>query len=214
MIQPPNAFKSFKDGLRAIALSWRDDPMRPVTTPEVRAHWNDLINAWCDCVDIPLPIRKSGNRGLLYKHPTGRSYVLSDNSPAHWAFMGCFSGAMPTLHEVREQMESGVFPFSFARSRSEKSALATGEQLSYGGFLGSSRYGQVNKFPDGKQYKLCHLKPVGLKARGEVQDFSLDELKDHVRRLMNPSNMIVVPLEYAGVGECAAFLEPFMEHIP
>jgi hypothetical protein len=210
-VEPERTYPTFEEGLRSMALSWKADPTRPTTTNEARAHWRNLIEEWCASEDLPLPIRKTGHRGILFKHPSGRSYVLSDNSPAHWAFMGCVSGATPTLSDVKDQMDRGVFPFCFARSRAERDLIESGEHASFGGFLGASHYGQVNRFPDGQAYKLCHLRPVGLKARGEVKDFSLDDLKSHVRRFLDPSNMLAVPLRYSGVGECAAFLDQFIE---
>jgi hypothetical protein len=42
-----------------------------------------------------------------------------------------------------------------------------------------------------------------------VRDLPVGVLEAHIRLLLDPANMIVVPLEYAGVGECEAFLDVF-----
>lgn len=200
---------TFEDSLRKLGESWRENASRPKLTPQAVGHWQTLIELWCNDETVPLPIRKGSARGLMHTHPSGRRYVPCDNSPAHWAYMGCHAECLPNLAEVLDQMKSGRFPFAFARARSEKALIDQGTHEAFGGFLGSSAYGQVNRFPDGRQYKLCHIEPVGLKSRGEISDIPIEDLIRHVRLLLDPSNMLLVPLPYAGVGECAAFLDAF-----
>jgi hypothetical protein len=124
--------------------------------------------------------------------------------------MGCCAGERPSLEDVRAQLAGGELPLAMARARSEKALIDAGTHISCGGFISKSKYGQVNKFTDGRAYKLCHLKAVGLGSRGEVEDFHEADLRDHMLRLLKPSNMVVVPLRYAGVGECQAFLDAFL----
>ena len=88
--------------------------------------------------------------------------------------------------------------------------LSAGTHTSCGGFIGKSKYGQVNKFTDGRAYKLCHLEGVGLGSRGEVEEFEEMTPREHMQRPLDPSNMILVPLRYSGVGECQAFVDALM----
>src|SRR5262249_48770305 len=159
---------------------------------------------------MPILVRKGGHRAIEGKLASGRKFSRCDNSPAHWAFMGCCADERPTLEEVARQLADGELPLAMARARSEKLLIEAGTHVAIRGFISRSRYGQVNKFTDGKAYKLCHLKPVGLGSRGEVEEFGEASLLAHMRLLLDPRNMIVVPLQYAGVGECQAFLDAFL----
>lgn len=199
---------AFEEGLIQLAQSWFNDPSRPVLTIQDRSYWKELILEWCEDPTMPLPVRKTGNRGFLLDHPEGRGYFLCDNSPAHWAFRGCYQHFRPSLEEVRRQIEHGKFPVKMAPTRDESKLKLEGA-LQYGGMSGGSEYGKMNPFLDGRSYKLCHLDSVGLGSRGEVASFTIQDLKRHVMKLLDPSNMILVPLQYGGVGECKAFLDVF-----
>ena len=200
---------SFDVALGEMGEFWRDSPLRPRPTIEALTYWSALVDEWVADESMPLLIRKGSLKTLRCVHPKGRTFVRCDNSPAHWAFMGAFRDARPSLADVREQLTLGHVPMALARTREESKRIADGLDEAMGGHLGQSRYGQVNKFPGGMAYKLCHLEGIGIKARGDVQDLPVTTLQSHMRRFLDPLNMIVVPLEYAGVGECAAFLAPF-----
>ncbi len=200
----------FEGPLSEMGILWRDDPSRPEPTPEARSFWSALVDEWCANEEMPLLVRKSGPRAVIERLPSGRPFVRCDNSPAHWSFMGCCAGQTPSLIEVFRQLAEGELPITMARARTEKALIESGSHTAYGGFISKSKYGQVNKFTDGKSYKLCHIRPVGLGGRGEVEQFDEISLKDHMRRLLDPNNMIVVPLRYSGVGECQAFLNAFL----
>ncbi len=201
----------FEGPLSEMGRQWQRDPTRPRPTEEAMVHWSELVDEWCEDRDLPLLIRKGGHRAILGVLPSGRSFARCDNSPAHWAFMGCCAGVLPTIGEVKDQLVKGELPLAMARTRPEKSLIEAGTHIPVGGFISKSKYGQVNKFTDGRAYKLCHLEAVGLGSRGEVEDFEESLLRKHMKLLLSPSNMIVVPLEYAGVGECKAFLQAFIE---
>jgi hypothetical protein len=204
------AVEIFEEPLAQMGRLWREDPSRPRPSEPSLDYWRSLVAEWCERMDLPLLVRKGGHRGILGKLPSGRKFVRCDNSPAHWAFMGCCAGEHPTLDEVSCQITSGQLPVAMARTRAEKLLVEAGSHTAWGGFISRSKYGQVNRFTDGRAYKLCHLKPVGLGSRGEVEEFEEAALKEHMRLLLDPSNMIVVPLRYAGVGECQAFLDAFI----
>jgi len=200
----------FEKPLTEMGILWRDDPSRPEPSTEAKAFWSGLVAGWCAHDEMPLLVRKGGPRGVIEKLPSGRPFVRCDNSPAHWAFMGCYADQRPSLTEVFRQLAEGELPILMARARTEKALIEAGSHTAYGGFTSKSKYGQVNKFTDGKSYKLCHIRPVGLGGRGEVEEFDEISLKDHMMRLLDPTNMIVVPLRYSGVGECQAFLDAFL----
>jgi hypothetical protein len=201
----------FDAPLRLLGSYWALDPARPRPEQNALDHWSALVDEWIAEPSLPLLVRKGGDRGVLRTHASGRTFTCCDNSPAHWAFMGAIQGELPCLADVAEQLRNGELPTTFARARREAGLLNNGECEPCGGFLAKSRYGQVNRFPDGSQYKLCHIKSVGIGARGEVQDLDIQSLKRHMRLLLDPANMMVVPLEYSGVGECRAFLDAFSQ---
>lgn len=201
----------FEVALEQLGRAWQCDPRRPHPSPESLTYWSALISDWCADPQMPLLVRKGSTRAVKRVHRSGRVVIPCDNSPAHWAFLGCYKGAEPTLADVLEQLQSGTLPLAMARSREEKALVDVGEVEAVGGFIAKSAYGQVNRFPDGKQYKLCHLEGIGLRVRGTAE--SLDEmiLRRHMRQFLDPTNMIVVPKRYSGIGECPPFLRPFLK---
>lgn len=177
------------DKLREVGRLWAASKYRPRIQPEVKRHWDDLIDAWAES-DLPLVVRKSsGLRGGTVAHSGGRSIIAADNSPAQWAFMRAFQGLTYSLDEVRDELESGRIPFAFATKRSEKS------QMRYKGTL--SAKDNLNK----RRWKLCHIDGVGLRSATLLGDFDIELLVNHFRLLLKPSNHFLVPLSWAGLGE-------------
>src|SRR3989442_15389768 len=86
--------------LTELGQVWARAPDRPRIPTEVKQSWDQLLSAWIDS-DLPLVIRKSGGvRGAEIVHKTGRRLVVSDNSPAQWAFARAFSSTI-TLVPIR-----------------------------------------------------------------------------------------------------------------
>lgn len=175
--------------LREVARLWAFSDHRPRIEFEVERHWDQLIEAWAHS-DLPLVVRKGGGlRGGMVTHPAGRAIVLADNSPAHWAFTRAFQGLTYSLDDVKVQMEGHKIPFAYATKRSDKAGMR------YTGTLSAAD--SLNK----RGWKLCHLKPVGLKSAMPIEQSKIDVLINHFQLLMKPSNHFLVPLTWAGFGE-------------
>ena len=202
----------FESALVALGQSWKNNPERPKPRQQSVDYWSDLIHLWSEDSSLPILVRKGSLRALKKFHRNGRTVISCDNSPAHWAFLGCFGDFTPTLEDIEHQLESGQLPITMARNRAEKALIEAGDFEPIGGYINKSIYGQVNRFPNNKQYKLCHLDRVGINVRGEAETLEEEVLKSHMKRFLDPTNMIIVPIRYSGIGECESFLAPFREN--
>ncbi|HNC85082.1 MAG TPA: hypothetical protein PK999_18665, partial [Nitrospira sp.] len=61
--------------------------------------------------------------------------------------------------------------------------------------------------PNKLGWKVCHIEPVGLHGRASITERPILELQGHFRRLLSPSNMFLVPLILAGLGEIPHFIK-------
>lgn len=201
----------FEEALATLAADWLASPERPKLAPDCIAHWNTLIEQWILAEDLPLLVRKGSVKGIARRHKSGREVIQCDNSPAHWSFMGCFAGSTPSLDDVRDQLARKTLPITMARSRDIARHLDD-ESYEVGGFLGYGEYGTPLKFGDGYSYKLCHIDGVGIGKKGSPESLDIQLLEDHMRRLLRPDNMFLIPQRYAGLGECEAFVQVFRQH--
>jgi hypothetical protein len=128
-------------------------------------------------------------------HKLGRELIISDNSPAQWAFSQAYTGKMPDLSEIRQMLANDVIPFSYVTKAAEKT------QMKYRCTLAGCD--NVNK----SGWKLCHIEAVGLSTRVPPADVPLEKLLEHFRMLMSPSNHFLVPLRWAGLGEVPEFIQ-------
>jgi len=200
---------NFDEHLRVLGQYWRCSDRRPTPRDDALRHWSALVRQWSLDASMPLLVRKGSLRNIRTIHSSGRTLVVCDNSPAQWAFKGCFLGDLPSLEDVRHQLEGGQVPIAFAPARNESAHVSAGLGAFFGGYISKSKYGNVNKFPDGNAYKLCHIEGIGIRTKGEAQTLDLPTLQQHMQIFLDPANMFVIPLRYAGVGECAAFISAF-----
>ncbi|MGH9698121.1 MAG: hypothetical protein ACRD5R_04615 [Candidatus Acidiferrales bacterium] len=186
--------------LRDVGRLWAASKYRPRVQANIRQRWDELIDTWADS-DLPLVVRKSsGVRGGTITHSGGRTIILADNSPAQWAFMRAFQGFAYSLDEIEAQLENDKVPFAFATKRSEKL------QMIYTGTLSAAD--NLNK----RGWKLCHMDGVGLRSARKLEDFSLELLVNHFRRLLKPSNHFLVPLAWAGLGELPEVIDEIRKY--
>jgi hypothetical protein len=198
--QPPS---SIREGLAASATAWALDPLRPRIQPSVLAKWEVLLSEWTDDSNLPLFIRKfKDNRGHRITHGSGRVLVPTDNSPAHWSISLAFDGRCPSLGEVMTMLENDEIPVAMAISRAEKDGAryrCTRQTLSGPNELG---------------WKVAHIEDVGLGYTGVLRDVALPVLAAHHKRFLSPTNIFLVPKEYAGVAETPEFIRAFRELQP
>jgi len=183
---------------RELGKQWAESSSRPRLSRAMREHWDALIDAWAKDPEMPLTVRKMGGvRGAVIIHQgSGREVILSDNSPAQWAFSCALKGYLYSLADLKNQIKVDQIPFPFATKRSEKSAMK------YRATLASCSV-DLNK----KGWKLCHIAPVGLKTKVLVQSLPIDQLQSHLRLLLKPSNHFLVPKRWSGLGEIPEVIE-------
>lgn len=152
-------------------------------------YWDEMLREWARSEELPLLIRKHrGNRGQALMHQNGRTLVPCDNSAAHWSFTLAMHGVRPTLRDIGRWLRNDEIPVMMIRKVTEKASdfqcqLSAKHSLSDRG------------------WKLAHIRSIGLRSRGKIEDQSLDRLQCHFREFMAPSNMFLVPKEWAGIGE-------------
>jgi hypothetical protein len=181
--------------VRELGRIWAASELRPRLNAEIKNHWDSLIQAWAGS-DLPLAVRKSGRiRGGISNHLSGRKIVLTDNSPAQWAFSRAFSGLKYSIDDIRELFQRDEIPFAYATKRSEKDKMV---------FKCTLRdRDNVNKYG----WKLCHIDDVGLSTSTRPEQLPLDTLIRHFCLLLMPSNHFLVPLTWAGFGELPEIID-------
>lgn len=194
----PPELAAFVEGF---GKAWAASALRPRPNDAALSHWAKLVEAWATAGDMPLFVRKhANNRGSVVAHPSGRSLVPTDNSPAHWAYVLASSGECPTLDDIRSMLASDSIPVVMIQKGVEK-PLAR-----YHCFL--RKEFNVNEFG----WKLAHVKPVGLNNRTALADLPIERLQDHFRLFMSPANMFVVPSAWSGLAEVESVINAVASH--
>jgi len=176
-ICPPRLPTEFRAPLLAFASAWAASPLRPRVQHEVAHAWEVLLHEWIHTPALPIFVRKdAARRGPALTHSSGRTLVPCDNSPAVWAFTLALEGNCPTLAEVAVLAANGGIPVELTKLGRFKAFYKAG-------------------------WKLAHVDGVGLRTRTPLEEVPLDTLKEHLRRLLSPSNHFAVPKVWAGLGE-------------
>ena len=197
---PEQAPSSLADSLVRAAKGWAVDPARPRIEPAVSRHWDALLDEWVAAPDLPLFVRKyKDNRGHELRHSSGRIVVPTDNSPAHWSVVSAHLGLLMTLDDVRALLAADQIPVAMAFSRVEKEAAR----------YRCTRSSIPN--PNALGWKVAHIDDVGLGYTGNVIEVSISALAAHHKRFLAPSNIFLVPKDYAGVAETPEFITAFRE---
>ncbi len=197
----------FDKALEYLGTFWLKNASRPTPDPLFVKKWSELVAEWSTDQNMPLLIRKSPT-GVSRVHKCGRQIVFCDNSPAQWAFLGCLKGELPGKDEIRKQLDNGELPTAMVCRKADDPLFADKQCTPLGGSTKASSYGFTSNI-DGKSYRLCHLDQVRLGYVKNVLECPCDLLEAHMRRFLDPANMLTVPINYSGVGECAAFLNVF-----
>jgi len=198
---PARTPESIAQGLAQAARAWAADPVRPRVAPDVLRHWDALLDAWVAADDLPLYVRKaSENRGHALKHVSGRIIVPTDNSPAHWSCVVAHQGGKPSLDEIRELIAVDCIPVAMVFKKTEKE----------GAIYRCSRSPVPN--PNTLGWKVAHIDDVGLGYGGPIVEITLPSLAAHHKRFLSPSNIFLVPKDYAGAAETPDFISAFREN--
>jgi hypothetical protein len=175
-------------------MEWPD---RPRIDPGVESHWNQLIQDWITDRTIPLIVRKSSHEKVCYwvDHPE-RRIAPSDNSPAHWVAIQCFNGTKPSIEEIRAAMTAGQIPMTMVLSKVE---IARNPPFP----VPLARLAHAGK----NGWYLAHRKPVATGIPARLEDAKIEAVVEHFRRLMSPSNFILIPKQIAGMSDLDFFFE-------
>ncbi len=177
-----------------------DSPVARGSSLDVAEQWEGLVAAWVEDPALPLLVRKAALKGAAVPHAaSGRELLHVDNSPANWSLASALLGRRPTLHEVRAGLRAGAILIAMVKLN------VVDERSTYRGLLRASMDPPNLNTP---RLKVCHVLPVGTSDRTAAK-MPLDTLKEDTRRLLNPSNMFVVPKAYAGLGEVPEFIMVF-----
>ena len=142
------------------------------------------------------------NRGHALVHVgTGRTLVPTDNSPAHWSMSLALCGTCPSLDEIREHLATNRIPVAMVIRAAEK----------LGAKYTCTR--QSTRGPNDMGWKVAHVENVGIGYADAVTLLPWAVLTAHFVRFLSPSNMFLVPKEYAGVAETPEFIEAFQRSL-
>lgn len=186
------------NALQCLGADWYQSPLRPRVDTGICFSWNRLIEDWI-ASDLPLPVRKSAMaRGGCVIHQSGRRLTGADNTIANWVMDCAIRQKTPDLDEVGRMFAEAEMPLAMVLKTAERSlALYTRRGLRRA--LGPNAYG----------WKVCHLDRVGLGFSFDPVSASLESIAAHVRKLLSPDNMMLLPLKLGGMGEVPAFLKGF-----
>ena len=183
-----------------IAFLWKQSKIRPDLSPELKYHWDKLIDDWGNNDSMPLFIRKqSFGRGSIIFHNSGRKLIFTDNSPAIWAYSACLLEEGFSLNHIKNLLNKDEIPISLALKEHE---LIRAE---YKCKLSSVN---LNK----KGWKLAHINSVGIKKRlneDNLKNLPIEELIAHFVKFMSPSNMFLIPKQWSGLAELPEVIDVF-----
>jgi hypothetical protein len=191
---PKELPNELSDLIVKFAQGWAKYEQRPKPNKAICDKWEELLEAWINDANLPLFIRKSSlGRGKLISS-NGRIIIPTDNSPAQWAYSLACQKKCPSISKVREwhnisSTESNPIPVAMILSRAEQQSLGYGVKL--------PREFNVNHYG----WKLGHIKKIGLQRQGDIDGMNLDHIKEHHWALLNPNNMFLIPMQWAGLAE-------------
>jgi hypothetical protein len=157
------------------------------------AGWDAVVNEWAES-DLPLIVRRGGHSEMCMRiiHRDGRLLAPADNSPAHWIVMQCFSNVAASLSHVHSEIEN--IPMTMRMSKEEADACDFKKRL------------DDLEHPGRAGWYLAHIESVGLGRIGALEEAPIDRLKDHFRKLMRPSNMLLIAKTVSGLAEIDTFI--------
>jgi|GraSoiStandDraft_47_1057283.scaffolds.fasta_scaffold268141_2 hypothetical protein len=160
---------------------------------ERASQWDAIIEQWATS-DLPLIVRRGGHPEMCMniQHREGRMLAPSDNSPAHWMVIQCYSNHVASLDYVRSEFNR--IPMTMRMSRKEASTCDYQIRLDDLSHAGSSGW------------YLAHIENVGLGKIGPLKDAPITKLQEHFRKLMRPSNMLLIASSISGLAEIDTFI--------
>ena len=178
--------------IHEIGKLWKNSEHNKKIAENVCNSWQNLIDEWVLDETIPLFVRKeTSKKGQSIKHPSGREIIFADNSVAVWAFYNALQNKTYTVSDIKKLIHDDEIPVMFIATKELK------ENAKYKKALGSIFEG----------WKLCHIESVGFNSNKKITDLSMDEIKSHFKKYVNPNNMFALPKEIGDLGELKDFIE-------
>ena len=178
--------------ISAIGRLWRFSEHNPKISSDIVDAWDRLIDDWIEDKTMPLIVRRSKElRGHIYHHSSGREIVVSDNTIAIWVSNKVLSGEIETLSHIKELLELDEIPITFAFKKDEVIVARYTKTL--------GKYAL-------KDWKVCHIDPIGLNTKTNIVDIPIKVLEEHFRKYASPKNIFLLPQAIGGLGEIPEFI--------
>lgn len=175
---------------------WKSSKNQRSVSIDVLNSWNNLISEWAKDESMPLIIRKGSCRGQEFTHPSGRKVIISDNTFALWEYRNVLDGKTYSLMELKNKLNNNEIPIVYALTKEEK------KKAKYTKTLGKDALSDTDT-----KWKLCHIEPVGMNSRKNIEDLDINEIIKYFKRYANPMNMFILPKEIGGLGEIQEFID-------
>lgn len=186
---------AMREKIQELGKFWKKSETNPKISEKVLSKWERLIDDWINDETLPIIIRKQTSiRGSETTHDSGRKIVTTDNSFSQWIYCNVLNGNAYSIEEIKDLLKKDNIPMSFAIKASEK------EKIKYKKTLGNY---SINK----RGWKLCHIDPVGLKTKQSLEKIDIQDLENHFKKLANPRNMFLLPLQIGSLGEIQEFID-------
>lgn len=185
-----------RNKIKELGRLWKSSESHPSISIDVLNLWNTLILEWAEDESMPLIIRKSSSRGQEFTHPSGRKIIISDNTFALWVYRNVLDGKTYSLLELKNKLNNNEIPMVYALTKEDK------KKAKYTKTLGKDALSGTDT-----KWKLCHIEPVGMNSRKNIEDLDINEIIKYFKRYANPMNMFILPKEIGGLGEIQEFID-------
>jgi hypothetical protein len=197
----PDLSKEMKGRIKELGKLWAQDPLRPRLKSDVLQYWRKLVSDWANDSSLPLYVRKQSNafgRGSIIPH-SGRSLVLTDNSPAQWAFVQSYQERKPSRKAIAVMVNGNQVPVAIALKNQELKRAPR-----YTCLLREFEK-QAKMSINSAGWYLAHIDDVEL--NGKLDKLDISRIREHFIRFMTPSNMFLIPGQYCDLAEVPEFCE-------
>lgn len=186
-----------RNKIKELSRLWKSSENRLNVSIDVLNSWDKLISKWAQYESMPLIIRKGSCRGQEFTHSSGRKVIVSDNTFALWVYRNVINGkTYDGLQTLKEMLDSNEIPMVYALTKEDK------KKAKYTKILGKEALSDTEA-----KWELCHIEPVGLNSRKNIEDMDINELIMYFKRYASPMNMFLLPKEIGGLGEIQEFID-------
>lgn len=188
---------NIRNKIKELGRLWKESSENQLKiSMDILNSWNNLIAEWTKDESMPLIIRKGNYRGQEFSHPSGRKVIISDNTFALWVYHNVLNEKIFDLFKLKSMLNSNKIPMVYVLTKEEK------KKAKYTKTLGKDALSNIDA-----KWKLCHIEPVGLNSRKNIEDLDINEIIMYFIRYANPVNMFILPKEIGGLGEIQEFID-------